>query len=171
MAADIGKVFEDQVKEVLSSLRKTHFVEWRRFTDTGAAGSVVSEQPSDYLVGLPPGSAGPRQGRLFFLEVKASEKNNTLQKAMVKSSQRGAINCFRRMLDIPYLILFWDSVGGSLQLWDGIAVSEDRLDKRHILAQWHGIGSINRLLVGKVADHLVDHFLIPDRKFTLANLR
>lgn len=173
MAADIGKVFEREMTEVFKLLKEQYLVGWHRLTDTGAAGSVVSAQPSDYLLGLPPGSITGRDGqRMLFMEVKASEVHHKLGKAMVRPAQRGAVGTFRYMLDIPYFILFWDTQMGVLQLWDGIAVQgEKNMDKRHMLAQWADIGCINKLIRQRVVDHIVAHFHIPRSAVTLEKVR
>ena len=173
MAADIGKIFENEMKEVFKLLKEQHLVGWHRLTDTGAAGSLVSAQPSDYIIALPPGCSNLLEGqRMMFLEVKASEEYHTLGKSMVRPSQRGAIMSFRYLLNIPYLILFWDAQHGVLQLWDGIAIhSERNINKQHMLAQWDGIGSINRLLRQRVVDRLAEHFRIPKMAYTLELLR
>lgn len=172
MAADIGKVFENEMKKVFDVLKESHLVAVQRFSDTGAAGSVVAEQPSDYLVGLPEGCINLHKGhRLMFLEVKASEKHATLQKAAVKPSQRGAVARFRYLLNIPYLILFWDTQRGVLQLWDGIAIMDDRLSKVHMLAEWSDCGTINRLRRDFVAQRIIEYFQIPAKAVTLAKVR
>lgn len=173
MAADIGKVFEKEMVQVFKLLKEQYLVGWHRLTDSGAAGSIVSAQPSDYIMALPPGSSNLLEGqRMMFLEVKASEEYHTLGKAMVRPSQRGAILSFRYLLNIPYLILFWDAQLGVLQLWDGIAIQgEKNIHKRHMLAQWEDIGSINRLLRQRVVDHLAEHFRIPKMAYTLELLR
>jgi hypothetical protein len=173
MAADIGKVFEGEMTEVFKQLKAQYLVGWHRLTDTGAAGSVVSAQPSDYILGLPPGAETGLDGqRMMFLEIKASEVHHKLAKAMVRPSQRGAIGTFRYMLGIPYFILFWDTQLGVLQLWDGIAIQgEKNIDKRHMLAQWEGIGCINKLITQRVVDHLVAYFHIPRSAVTLEKVR
>lgn len=173
MAADIGKVFEKEVVKVFNLLKAQYLVGWHRLTDTGAAGSIVSAQPSDYILALPRGSSNLLdEQRLMFLEVKASEKHHTLGKAMVRPSQRGAIATFRKVLSVPYLILFWDAQLGVLQLWDGIAIASDtNINKRDMLAEWSDVGSINRLLTQRVVDHLVDYFHIPKMAYTLQLIR
>lgn len=172
MAASIGKVFEKEMVIVMRMLFEQRLFSYHRLTDTGAAGSIVAEQPSDYLIGLPPGSTGLLDSqRLAFLEVKASEEHSKLGKAMVRASQRRAIACFRHLLQIPYYILFWDAQNGVIQLWDGQAVMTDRLEKAHMLASWEGVGVINKLRRQAVVDHLVDYFQIPPKADTLNKTR
>lgn len=171
MSASIGKVFEGEFKKVLDLLKTTHHVAWHRMADTAAAGNVIAEQPSDFFVGLPPGSVAMAGQRFFLLEVKASEESHSLGKAMMTPSQRGAINRWRMMLNIPYYVLFWDAQLGNMQLWDGIAVvRESNMSKqRDMLAQWPNCGVVKRLRHEYVAQRLVDHFQIPEGKATLAD--
>ena len=173
MAAEIGKVFEKEMVEVFKLLKEQYLVGWHRLTDTGAAGSLVSAQPSDYIIALPPGSSNLLEGqRMMFLEVKASEEYHTLGKSMVRPAQRGAILSFRYLLNVPYLILFWDAQLGVLQLWDGIAIQgEKNINKRHMLAEWPDIGTISRLIRQRVVDRLAEHFRIPKMAYTLELLR
>ena len=173
MAADIGKVFEKEMVEVFKLLKEQYLVGWHRLTDTGAAGSVVAAQPSDYIMALPHGSSNLLgEQRLMFLEVKASEVHHSLGKAMVRPSQRGAILSYRFMLGIPYLILFWDAQLGVMQLWDGIAIHGDKnISKSHMLAEWPGIGTINKLIRQRVVDRIAEHFRIPKMAYTLALIR
>lgn len=173
MAASIGKVFEREFAKVIRHLAETRAVGLARFPDSGDAGSLISAQPSDYLLGLPPGCTGLLDGqRLMFLEVKASEEHHKLGKAMVRPAQRGAISKFRYLLGIPYFILFWDAQDGVIQLWDGIAIHGERnIRKEFMLAEWHGVGVINRLNYEVVADYLSTYFQIPLTKDTLAKAR
>jgi hypothetical protein len=169
MAAHIGKVFEKEMVKVMKLLFEQRLVSYHRLTDTGAAGSVVAEQPSDYILGLPAACKNLHEDqRLCFLEVKASEKHSSMPKDAVRPSQRGAIARFRFLLGVPYYILFWDAQNGGMQLWDGLAVYDNaRIDKKFLLASWENTGVINRLQHQRVADLLVDYFQIPKRGDTL----
>lgn len=172
MAAHIGGVFEKELQKVFELLKERHLLGWHRLADTGAAGSIIAAQPSDYLVGLPDGSLSPYSGRLVFLEAKASESKDSLGKAMVRPAQRGAILRFRHLLGIPYLILFWSAGTGRLQLWDGIAVhGEKNISKHHLLAEWESCGTVNRLRHDVVAKHLAAYFQLPSAAATLAKVR
>lgn len=172
MAAHIGKVFENELTKVFNILKAKHLVAWHRLTDSAAAGNLVAAQPSDYLVGFPPGSQLLNDQRLVFLEAKASESYGGLKKAMVKAPQRGAIGSYRLVLGIPYLLLFWDAQAGNMELWDGIGVMRDtKININDRLAVWPNVGVINKLRHEVVAEHLVDHFRIPLSSDTLAKLR
>lgn len=174
MAAHIGKVFENEIQAVFRQLKESHLVGWHRLSDSGAAGSLIAAQPSDYVIGLPPGSVNLLDSqRLIFLEVKASEVKSSLTKDMVRSAQRGAIGVYRHLLNIPYLIMFWDARGGVIELWDGAAIDPDqtRLDKSCKIAHWAGCGVINKLRYAEVSKHIVDHFQIPPKAVTLQKAR
>jgi len=170
MAADIGKVFEKEIRKVFVILKDQRHVAWHRLLDTGAAGNTVGEQPSDFLLGLPPGCTNLLDNqRLMLLEVKASEKHHTLGKAMMTPSQRGAIARYRQMLNIPYVILFWDTQDGVIQMWDGAAIlGEKNINKRDMLAQWSDCGVISKLRHEVVAKYLIEYFQIPAGAATLA---
>ncbi len=171
--SSIGGVFETEIQKVFTHLKATHCLGWHRLSDTAAAGSVVAAQPSDYLVGLPPGSKSPLQGqRLMFVEVKASEVETKLGKAMLRPAQRGAIHYFRLLLDIPYLVIFWSASTGKIQLWDGLAIhGEGRMNKNHMLVEWDACGTVNKLRHVAVAQYLADYFQLPPAADTLAKVR
>lgn len=163
MAADIGKVFERELARVFKLLKADRLVGWHRLVDTGTSGGMVAEQPSDYLLALPPGCQNLLNGqRMMFVEAKASEKSSTLPKANVKSPQRAAIAHYRHILKLPYYILFWDTQSGCIELWDGAAITEAaRLDKSCRLAVWPDCGVINKLRTEHVAACIVSYFVIP----------
>lgn len=173
MASSIGKVFEREWAKVVRRLCETRAVGMARFPDTAEAGSLISAQPSDYLLGLPPGCKNLLDGqRLVFIEAKASEKEHKLGKAMLRPAQRGAIMKFRYLLRIPYYVIFWDAQDGVIQLWDGIAIhGEGRIDKSMLLAQWEGCGRHTQLRTDAVADYFADYFQIPLTKDTLIKAR
>lgn len=173
MAASIGKVFEREMAKVVRLLIETRAVGLVRFPDSGDAGSLIAAQPSDYLLGLPPGCVNLHDGqRMMFLEAKASEEHHKLGKAMVRPAQRGAIAKFRYLLNIPYYIVFWDAQDGVIQLWDGLAIHGERnIRKEFMLAEWKGCGSYTRLNTKAVADHIADYFQIPITKDTLSKAR
>ncbi len=116
MAVDIGKIFEKELEKVFRSLEESHVLAWHRFPDTGAAGgNILAEQPSDYLLGLPLGSVSPFGQRMMLAEAKASEKKASLSKAAMRPSQRRAICVYRMLLQLPYLVFFWDRIGDLLR--------------------------------------------------------
>lgn len=171
MAAEIGHVFEAEVRKVLDLLKTAHHVAFHRLADTKSAGAVIAEQPADYLVGLPRGSQLPgTDQRMFFLEAKASTEKTTLGKAAMQPAQRGAIARWRHLAQLPYLVLFWDSVGGTLQLWDGIKIMSDKnLKRSDALEEWVNCGMVTKLRTEYVAKLLVEYFEIPDGAATLAS--
>lgn len=172
MATDIGKIFEKEIQKVFRALRESHLLGWHRLADTGAAGgSIVAAQPSDYLLALPPGSKSPLGGqRLFFCEVKASEKKPALTKQAMQPAQRGAVSFYRELLGLPYLVLFYDAERGVLQVWDGSAVVQDeKINSRHLLAALECAGCGIRLNQERVGAFLVNFFEMPAAALTLAS--
>lgn len=164
MATDCGKLFEKELEKAFRRLRQYHLVGWHRLTDTSAArGVTVGQQPSDYLLALPEGSRSPLGGqRLFFVEAKASEKYSSLTKSMMEPSQRGAIKFYRELLHLPYLVLFYSSVTGDLQVWDGAEVTKDtRIDKLSPLTTLRGVGTGMAINHSSIADHLLSFFAVP----------
>lgn len=135
MATDIGKIFENQLQGALNKLKARHWIYWHRFPDTtSAGGSIIQNQPSDYLLGIPEGAsimAGTQQRTALF-EAKASEKYATLPKAAVKPGQRGHIHRWAGLCNLPYQIIFWSQPAGVVEIWDGMGVvnAKSRLDKR-----------------------------------------
>jgi len=170
LATDIGKIFEKELEKVFRSLKETHLLGWHRLADTGSAGgAIISAQPSDYLLALPPGSVSPRDNqRLFFVEVKASEKNRLLSKAAMQPAQRGAISFYREMLQLPYLVLFYDVENGEVQVWDGAAVvQEARIDPIFILARFKSVGYAHKLNQDAMRAALIGYFDLPQAAETI----
>ncbi len=75
---------------------------------------------------------------MVLFEAKASEKHGNLQKSAVRPEQRGFIHMYAGMLQLPYLICHYSTLTGTIQLWDGRAIMQERL---------------------KAADHLLFEFL------------
>lgn len=170
MAVDIGKVFEKELEKVFRSLEKSNLLGWHRFVDTGTAGGMVAAQPSDYLMMLPADSQSPLSGqRMLFVEAKASEKKPALTRAAMQPSQRRAISLYRMMMQIPYLVFFWDAEQGVMQIWDGEAViGEGRVDPAYKLAEFHDIGAGLRLNTERLAACLAEWFSLPEKSITIA---
>jgi len=165
MSTDIGKVFEKQLEAVFKQLKASHLLGWHRLTDSSSAGGAfVGDQPSDYLIGLPPG--GRPEQRLFHLEAKASESHSKLQKAMVRPAQRGAINFYGHLLQMPYFILFWDVKGSRLEMWSGTEALSNSRSKAYECT-WGKVSTGRKLNTDLVACHLADFFRLPTAAQTL----
>lgn len=174
MAADIGKVFETELEDVFRVLKAAHLMAWHRFPDTHSAGGaqIIQPQPSDYLLGLPPGSWLPldklqKDQRMVLFEAKASEKHTGLKKAAVRAEQRGFINVYSGLLHLPYLICHYSTVSGTMQVWDGRAIMNDRISEaEHLLFEFSaGVG--RKLHRAKVAEALAGFFHLPDKLKTV----
>lgn len=171
MATDIGKLVEKELETVFRALKESHLLGWHRLPDThSAGGQLIGEQPSDYLVALPPGSHSPlNDQRLLFVELKASEKYTSFNKSMMQPAQRGAVNLYRLVLQLPYLILFYSAKSGTLQVWDGeVAVSETRIDKLSPIIAFENVGEGARLNEQAFSKALSDLFQLPPKSKTLA---
>lgn len=173
MATSVGKAFEEELENVFRSLKDSHLLGWHRFPDThSAGGQVIQPQPSDYLLGLPHGSNLPLGNalsgqRLVFLEAKASEKHENLQKSAISAEQRGFIHMYSGMLQLPYLVCHYSAKNGSMQLWDGRAVMQDRLSQADHLLFEFSAGSGRKLHKPKVAEELSGFFSLPDKRKTV----
>lgn len=175
MSTDVGKVFETELEAVFNSLKESHLLGWHRLPDTHSAGggNIIQPQPSDYILGLPPTASVPTKKRgtnpqrLIFFEAKATEKYETLQKSAVKPDQRGFIHFYCGLLGIPYVICHYSSVTGNLQMWNGMAISENRLKKEsHLLAEFSaGVGrKLNR---DKCSLAFIEFFSLPEKLKTV----
>ena len=111
---DIGKSFEKTLESVFSSLQKTHAFRAHKLVDSHAAGNIVASQPSDYLIGA--------YQQLFYLEAKASSKNKRMTRSALQPAQRGAILNYGQVLQIPYYILFYSEVSGTVHILDGAKI-------------------------------------------------
>lgn len=174
MAVDVGKVFEDELQKVLKDLKESHLLAWHRFPDThSAGGNIIQCQPSDYLLGLPPGASVPSKqrgvnaNRSVFFEAKASEKYRSLQKKAIRPEQRGFIHMYSGMLRLPYLVCHYSTLTGNIQIWEGLAITESRLDKeKHLLVEF-AAGTGRKLNKDKCALAFVEFFSLPDKLKTV----
>lgn len=169
MATDVGGVFEDELEAVFRVLKEEYLLGWHRFPDTHSAGGmVIQPQPSDYLVGIPSGGGLPTSDqRLVFLEAKATEKHSSLQKSAVSPHQRGFINLYSGMLNVPYIICHYSTVTGNIQLWDGMAVTgEGRVNKGSLMVEF-AAGSGRKLNKDAAVQGFVDFFSLPSKVKTL----
>lgn len=169
MAADVGDVWEDALEEAFKLLNNECLMQWHAFPDTKrSGGGAISNQPSDYLVGLPIGSDSEQ--RMMFVEAKASEKHNKLQKAAIRPGQRGFIHRWRMMLQLPYYIFFYSTVSGELQIWDGAGAAGNRLKAEHKLAAWK-VGAGREVDARLAADHIKRFFDLPDKSKAVESYR
>lgn len=174
MATSVGKAFESELEDVFRLLKQSHLLAWHRFPDTHSAGGeqVIQPQPSDYLLGLPHGSQlpltnAPASQRLVFFEAKASEKHENLQKAAISAEQRGFIHLYAGMLQLPYLVCHYSAKSGTMQLWDGRAVMQERLSQADHLLFEFSAGAGRKLHKDKAAEELSRFFALPDKRKTV----
>lgn len=174
MSTDVGKVFEAELENVFRLLDDSHLLAWHRFPDThSAGGNGIQPQPSDYLLGLPPGASIPSKtrgvnvNRSIFFEAKASEKHRSLQKKAIRSEQRGFIHRYSGLLHLPYLVCHYSTLTGNIQIWDGLAITESRLNQdKHLLAEFSA-GTGRKLNKERCALAFVEIFSLPDKLKTV----
>lgn len=168
MSADIGDIFEDQLQVVMDRLKAEYLMQWHAFPDHKRSnGGATGTQPSDYLVGMPEGC---NQGqRMMFWEAKASDKYKTLQKSLVKPSQRGYIHRWNGLCNLPYLIVFYSAPAGALELWNGQAITAGKsgIDKSQRLVRFDGVGSGRLLDADMTARKLASFFNLPPMQQTV----
>ena len=117
----IGKDFEKTLKSVFLSLQGSTTFLFHEFVDSHAAGNLVAGQPADYLVSI--------NGKLAFLEAKASTTQKRFQRSMLQPAQRGAIIKHAQIMGTPYYILFHSSVEKVYHILDGaIAMKGSRIN-------------------------------------------
>lgn len=120
---DIGQAFQHDLQGVFKALKADYGFAWRRLTDTGAAGNMVEGQPSDYLV--------TARGHLAYCEAKASTTSKKFRPSMLQPAQRQAILQEGGMLDIPYYIVFYSEITGTVDVIDGTDVLKDGFSKQY----------------------------------------
>ena len=175
MATDVGKVFETELEGVFRELKTSHLLGWHRFPDTHSAGgdTIIQPQPSDYLLGMPPGAFIPSKERgqlthrMMFFEAKASEKHQSLQKGAIRPEQRGFIHFYADMLHLPYLVCHYSTLTGNIQIWDGRAIRDSKLDKDKYLISEFKAGSGRKLNKDLCTCALIDLFSLPDKHKTV----
>lgn len=177
MSADFGDVFEKQLEAVLTQLQTDYLLQWHAFPDMKRSqGGSISTQPSDYLVGLPRTLPSLRRegtgehSRMMFLEAKASEVHKTLQKSAVRPGQRGFISRWGGILDLPYRIAHYSAVTGVFELWDGVAVLNKRVNKKHKLLS-AVVGDGRRINVNALAGVLASEWELAPKHETMNNFK
>ena len=108
------KGLEDAVSSYMKALQRAYPIFFHRFADSRAAGNLIADQPSDFLV------AAKGQG-MTLLEAKFSEVHDTLRSCFsgaVTANQLASARLAHRAGQ-RYLILFYSSCAGQFELWPG----------------------------------------------------
>jgi hypothetical protein len=108
------KGLEDAVSNYMKALQRAYPIFFHRFADSRAAGNLISDQPSDFLI------CAKRHGATF-LEAKFSEIHDTLRSsfaAAVTANQLASARLAHRAGQ-RYLILFYSSCANRFELWPG----------------------------------------------------
>jgi hypothetical protein len=108
------KDLEDEVADYLRALQKHYPIFFHRFPDSRAAGNLIADQPSDFLV------ASKGHG-LTLLEAKFSEVHDTLRSCFAGAVSAGQLASARLAYRAGqrYLILFHSSCAKRFELWPG----------------------------------------------------
>jgi hypothetical protein len=130
------KQLEDEISNYMKALQRNYPIFFHRFPDSRAAGNLISDQPSDFLV------ASKGHG-LTLLEAKFSEVHDTLRACFagaVSANQLASARLAHRAGQ-RYLILFYSSCSGHFELWPGDYCAGQRslgqplkLDRRIVVA-------------------------------------
>jgi hypothetical protein len=108
------KGLEDAIANYMKSLQRAYPIFFHRFPDSRAAGNLIAEQPSDFLI------CSKGQGATF-LEAKFSEVHDTLRASFSGSVTAGQLASARLVhrAGQRYLILFHSSCANRFELWPG----------------------------------------------------
>ena len=105
---------ETEIATYFKALQRAYPIFFHRFADSRAAGNLIGDQPSDFLV------AAKGQG-MTLLEAKFSEVHDTLRSCFsgaVTANQLASARLAHRAGQ-RYLILFYSSCAGQFELWPG----------------------------------------------------
>lgn len=104
---------EKDISNYLKALQRSYPIYFHRFADSRAAGNLISDQPSDFLVATKHG--------MTFLEAKFSEVHDTLRACFsgaVTANQLASARLVHRAGQ-RYLILFHSKCANRFELWPG----------------------------------------------------
>lgn len=121
---DVGKAFEDEMREFLMGLSRKHCACYHRLYDAHSAGGFMPAQPGDGLLLY--------QGVQHLLEFKSSAAHSTLSAGLsnlVKTQQAGLMKFWHRAGAVCHYI-FLDQNTREVELWAGAPVFEARLTFR-----------------------------------------
>jgi len=113
---------EAYVREYLELGKRTDNMLYHRFYDTRSAGNIIPGQPADFMIGF--------QNRMLFLEVKFSEKHESLRSCFsghVKDTQTASAYLWDRA-GFCYAFLFYSSVTGTAEAWSGAYCAKCRVE-------------------------------------------
>jgi hypothetical protein len=121
------KKLEDSIQDHAKERMAHYGVFLHRFYDTRTAGTLMPQQPADFLV-------LPQTGRTIFLEAKFSEAHDSLCQCFsdaVKSHQLASARLVTRA-KADYRVLFYSGLSGLVELWDGLYLAEQRAQGKRL---------------------------------------
>ena len=137
------QTLENRIQEHAVKRMAHYGVYLHRFYDTRSAGSLLPQQPADFLI-------LPQTGRTIFLEAKFSEGHESLRQCfsgLVKGHQLASARLVHRA-KAEYRVLFYSGLSGLVELWDGHYLAEQRALGEHLALSarlHHGFSLIETL--------------------------
>jgi hypothetical protein len=148
------KILETEIEDHLKAYQRLHPIFYHRFPDSRAAGNLIADQPSDFLV-------ADKRG-MILLEAKFSEVHDSLRSSFSGAVSPGQIASARlaHRAGQRYLFLFYSSSSGFFELWPGDYCSDRRSLGRPLEA-------VKRLAVRRSLTEILeeDVLALPKRNF------
>jgi len=123
---DRWEKLEEEIWRELQLVQSQYPAYAHRFYDTKSASNLLPTQPADFMLLL-------RRG-VIFIEAKFSKVHSSLSSCFsnsVKDHQLASAELVNRAGGL-YLILFYSSVTGLCQVWDGLYCRKQRNEKKRL---------------------------------------
>lgn len=124
---------EQAIQDELTQAQMNYQLACYRYYDTKSAGNVIPNQPADFQTCY--------KGKTILVEAKFSSVHESLRSCFagsVKSHQLASARIWNRA-GAGYIFLFYSSLSGLVEVWDGLYCAEARskgerlsLDKRRV---------------------------------------
>lgn len=118
MADNVGKMFEEKVKDALKGLWEECGMFSYRIQDSHSAGRQTGNAPADFLIGY--------EGVAMLLECKASEKYASMVDAKLSSIMDSGQAAYHQSWNnngLKSVFLFYSDSIGSVEVYDGKEVA------------------------------------------------
>lgn len=123
---NIGKYFEKKVQASLKTLQETSPVFYYRFPDATSARNAFTAQPADHMIAY--------NGTVLLIEEKASDVHESLisgASSLIKKKQAAMHTKWLRSGN-KSIYLFYSTLTGVVDVWDGAYVSNQRVKGQRI---------------------------------------
>lgn len=124
--SNIGKYFEKKTQEALKSLQEKRPLYYYRFPDATSARNAFTAQPADHMIAY--------NGTVLLLEEKASDVHECLKSgasSLIKKKQAAMHTKWLRSGN-KSIYLFYSSITGMVDIWDGEYVSKCRVSGKQL---------------------------------------